>query len=290
MSLEDRMAFREAKMKELQSFFDNSVWQFDQGQGVPEDRILKAKFILGWKKNPDGSPRAKARLVVQGFRDPDALNGSLSTTSPTLTRLSRGLILTVATMLGMEPFTSDVSTAFLQGKGFKADGTREIWVRLPKDAETILGIERDSGKLMKLVKPIYGLCDAPRAWYEEATERFLKIGKGSIIQHPLDACLFLAFDQDPHQAHALGVEPQLIGMFGMHVDDLFGCLMPNNEYATQLQKSLKEVFSFREWLNGDHLEYCGCQVDKVNNNHWRLHQEKYLHKQKPTRAWLRHPI
>ena len=77
MSLEDRMAFREAKMKELQSFFDNSVWQFDQGQGVPEDRILKAKFILGWKKNPDGSPRAKARLVVQGFRDPDALNGSL---------------------------------------------------------------------------------------------------------------------------------------------------------------------------------------------------------------------
>ena len=58
-------------------------------------------------------------------------------------------------------------------------------------------------------------------------------------------------------------------------------MMPNNEYATQLQKSLKEVFSFREWLNGDHLEYCGCQVDKVNNNHWRLHQEKYLHKQKP---------
>ena len=159
-------------------------------------------------------------------------------------------------------------------------GRVEIWVRLPKDAETILGIERDSGKLMKLVKPIYGLCDAPRAWYEEATERFLKIGKGSIIQHPLDACLFLAFDQDPHQAHALGVEPQLIGMFGMHVDDLFGCLMPNNEYATQLQKSLKEVFSFREWLNGDHLEYCGCQVDKVNNNHWRLHQEKYLHKEK----------
>ena len=58
-------------MKELQSFFDNSVWQFDQGQGVPDDRILKAKFILGWKKNPDGSPRAKARLVVQGFRDPE---------------------------------------------------------------------------------------------------------------------------------------------------------------------------------------------------------------------------
>ena len=53
--------------------------------------------------------------------------------------------MTVATMLGMEPFTSDVSTAFLQGKDFKTDGSREIWVRLPRDAEQILGIERESG-------------------------------------------------------------------------------------------------------------------------------------------------
>ena len=91
------------------------------------------------------------------------------------------MILTVATMLGMNPFTSDVSTAFLQGKDFKSDGTREIWVRLPRDAEEILGIEKGSGRLMKLVKPIYGLCDAPRAWYEEATERILRMGKGTII-------------------------------------------------------------------------------------------------------------
>ena len=41
MSLEDRMTFREAKMKELQSFFDNSVWQFDNGKNVPADRVLK---------------------------------------------------------------------------------------------------------------------------------------------------------------------------------------------------------------------------------------------------------
>ena len=69
MSLEDRMTFREVKMKELQSFFDNSVWQFDNGKNVPADRVLTGKFILGWKKNPDRSPRAKARLAVQGFKD-----------------------------------------------------------------------------------------------------------------------------------------------------------------------------------------------------------------------------
>ena len=154
-------------------------------------------------------------------------------------------------------------------------------MRLPRDAEQILGIERESGQLMKLIKPTYGLCDAPRAWYEEATERILRTGKGTIIQHSLDACLFLAYDQDPHQAHAHGIEPELIGMFGIHVDDLFGCLKPNNKHAERLQQSLMGVFSFRERLSGDHLENCGCQIDKKAENHWHLNQEKYIHKQKP---------
>ena len=46
-------------------------------------------------------------------------------------------------------------------------------------------------------------------------------------------------------------------MFGININDSFWYLIPNNEYAKQLQKILKEVFSFREWLNGDRLEYCG---------------------------------
>ena len=75
------------------------------------ERVLKARFILNWKKNEDGTPRAKARLVVQRFKDPDALGGTLSTASPTLTRLSRNYILTVATIMDII-FTSDISIAF----------------------------------------------------------------------------------------------------------------------------------------------------------------------------------
>ena len=126
----------------------------------------------------------------------------------------------------MEPFTSDVSTVFLQGKGSKADGSGEIWVRLPRDAESILGIERENGQLMKFIKPIFGLRDAPRAWSENAIERILRTANGTIIQHPLDACPFLAYGQGPHQAHDHEIEPQLVGIFGIHVDDLCGCLKP----------------------------------------------------------------
>ena len=64
-------------------------------------------------------------------------------------------------MMGMGPFTSGVSTPFLQGKGFKNDGTREILVRLPKDAQTILGMGRDSKKLMKLMMEFLKILKEP---------------------------------------------------------------------------------------------------------------------------------
>ena len=72
---------------------------------------------------------------------------------------------------------------------------------------------------MKLTKPMYGLCDAPRAWFEEASERILEVGHGRIIQHPLDACLFMVFNEVPEAAK----KAKLVGLFGLHVDDLFGC-------------------------------------------------------------------
>ena len=50
---------------------------------------MKARFILKWRNDEHGKPEAKARLVLQGFRDPDALEGKLETSSPTATRLAR---------------------------------------------------------------------------------------------------------------------------------------------------------------------------------------------------------
>ena len=90
MSLADRLAFTEAKRKELTSFFQHDVWEVCEPR-QDSTRVLKAHFILKWSISADGSPRAKARLITQGFRDPDALSGSLRPNSPTLTRLSRGM-------------------------------------------------------------------------------------------------------------------------------------------------------------------------------------------------------
>ena len=278
MSLADRKLFTEAKQKELESFFNNQVWHFSPASEADPQRVLKARFLLNWKKHADGSPRAKARLIVQGFRDPDALNGTLNTASPTLTRLSRNFILTVATMQSFNLFTADITTAFLQGKEFPDGSDRVIWIKLPRDGERLLGLEGEHGQLMKLTKPMYGLCDAPRAWFEEATERILQVGDGRIVQHPLDACLFMAYEEKPTDACP---SPKLLGMFGLHVDDLFGCFHPTHPVSKEIQNKIHQSFSFREWIMEDKLEYCGSTVTKLEDNYWRVSHEKYMGKQKP---------
>ena len=284
MSLAERLQFLEAKRKELRSFFENDVWTMvDESKAEPQ-RILKAHFILKWSTNADGTPRAKARLITQGFRDPDAWSGALRTNSPTLTRLSRGMILSICSTMSWCPFTSDISTAFLQGKAHSKE--RTLWIRLPRDARQLLGMKEDDSRLMQLHKPMYGLCDAPRAWYMEAVDRILSIP--NVVRHPLDACLFMVYDpnQESQLHHKAAAEtPQhtpgrLVALFGIHVDDLLGCGDIHNPIYKDVKEQLHKLFNFRMWEETKNLQYCGCDITQ-HDDHITLQQAAYLHKQKP---------
>ena len=39
-------------------------------------------------------------------------------------------------------------------------------------------------RVMKLTKPMYGRVDAPKAWFDQAVDRILKMGDGTIVRHP----------------------------------------------------------------------------------------------------------
>ena len=75
----EQQLFYEAKCKELRSFFECGVWEFATSDKADTQRTLSSRMLLKWAKNPDGSPRAKARLVVHGYNDADALAGNLDT-------------------------------------------------------------------------------------------------------------------------------------------------------------------------------------------------------------------
>ena len=179
-------------------------------------------------------------------------------------------------------FTSDISTAFLQGKPHHKD--RTLWIKLPRDACQILGLPNTESKLMQLKKPMYGLCDAPRAWYLEAVERILSLD--NVYRHPLDACLFLVFDPSaqsqlsPLSAEESAAPGRLVATFGIHVDDLLGCGDVNNEIYKKVKKQLHELFSFRMWEESSTLQYCGCKIVK-DDTCISLKQTDYITKQKP---------
>ena len=75
---------------------------------------MKARFVLTWKQDDNGKDVAKARLVIQGYNDPDALAGKLESSSPTGTRLARLVLLLEASVRHWNLESADVKTAFLQ--------------------------------------------------------------------------------------------------------------------------------------------------------------------------------
>ena len=177
LNLQDRLLFQQAKMKELASFFENGMWIFQTTQEADPNRTLSSCMLLKWAKQPDGSPRAKARLVVRGYTDADALAGRLDTASPASTRLGRACLLSISANLRWCGWSADVSTAFLQG----LPQERKLWVKLPPDALRLMG--GDENTRMLLIKPVYGQLGAPKRWYLEID--FTQLDSTSFRSMPL---------------------------------------------------------------------------------------------------------
>ena len=78
---------------------------------------MKMRWVLTWKDPPEESgdqeKKAKARLVVLGYTDPDLTE--LTRDAPTLALRTRMIIFTLAAAAEWTLFKGDIKTAFLQG-------------------------------------------------------------------------------------------------------------------------------------------------------------------------------
>ena len=101
--------------------------------------------------------------------------------------------MSLAANTGWSTFSGNVNIAFLQGKVHPSH--RTLWIKSTADARKMIYIKDQDGDkaLMQLRKPIDGLCDAPRAWYNEIRERMIKFGA---VVHPLDPCLFMVYNYE----------------------------------------------------------------------------------------------
>ena len=274
LSLVEREQFVEAKRSELEQYFNNNVWEFSstlEGQKAEAaGRVITARWVLTWKTidAEEDSPtrwKAKARLVLRGFEDPDLL--SLQKAAPTASRLSRMMLLSVAQWSSWNVMCGDVKTAFLSGKEF----TRELIVRLPADCSPLLGAG-PGPCFMKMRKSAYGLADAPLLWYQEADRR---LKSGGWVRHPIDQCCYLLSEKNKKDS-----SQRLIAMIILHVDDLLITGEKDNQVFKQALFDLKKKFNFGKWdelTDKTPVKYCGGTIIKTDEA-IELSYEEYMNK------------
>ena len=127
---------------------------------------------------------AKARFSAQGQFDPDARKGLLKTDAHMVQRCGFYVFLQLTVNLGWLPQLriGDISAAFLQGR--ERQGTANLYLEQPKCG--LLGL--DPGQLLLVVKGIYGLPNAPRAWFEAFAVALKELG---LAQITLDVPFFV---------------------------------------------------------------------------------------------------
>ena len=209
--------------------------------------------------------RAKARLVIIGYEDPDI--DTVSNDAPTLTKDGRMTVLQAVAAHRWELLSFDVSTAFLHGKG---DG-RTLGVHPPPELREALGMTGTDQ--CALDGGAYGRIDAPYLWFCEFRDELLKQG---CTQCPLDPCVFGLYTETGNLDPQGNPLKKFHGCLGIHVDDgiaggdsVFMAMLKRVEARFKFGAFERREFKytgihFRQWddysIEYDQIEY----IERIN--------------------------
>ncbi|GJS93172.1 putative ribonuclease H-like domain-containing protein [Tanacetum coccineum] len=209
----------EAMQEELLQFKLQQVWILvDLPIGK---RAIGTKWVFRNKKDERGIViRNKVRLVAQGHRQEEGIDYE-EVFAPVARIEAIRLFLAYASFMGFLVYQMDVKSAFLYGTI-----EEEVYVTQPpgfKDPD-------HPDKVYKVVKALYGLHQAPRAWYETLANYLLgnRFKRGKI-----DQTLFIKKQKGD------------ILLVQVYVDDIiFGST--NKDLCTGFEKLMKDKFQMTE--------------------------------------------
>ncbi|GJV52810.1 putative ribonuclease H-like domain-containing protein [Tanacetum coccineum] len=232
--------------EELLQFKLQAVWVLcDLPDGK---RVIGTKWVFRNKRDERGTIiKNKARLVAQGYRQEEGVDYD-EVFAPVARIEAIRLFLAFASFMGFTVYQMDVKSAFLYG-----NITEEVYVKQPP------GFEDPShpNKVYRVVKALYGLHQAPRAWYERLSTFLLKHGyrRGAI-----DKTLFIKKDRRD------------IMLVQVYVDDIiFGSTKSSmvKDFEDLMQKE------FKMSSMGELTFFLGLQVKQTSAGIF-LSQDKYV--------------
>ena len=174
---------RAAKLEEFKSYLDNDAIRLTGRRKLGRDvNFLTGRWVLTVKVDKNGYfSKFKARWFCRGFQDKFAWDQQ--TDSPIATRYGFRLVAQCAANHYLDLFHLDLKTAFFWGGTLLS--SRSVVVQLPPD------IGLPPWMVGLFLRPVYGLNDAPRRWWNRL-DKFLR----SVGMEPTraDRCTYVAYD------------------------------------------------------------------------------------------------
>ena len=263
----ERTEFEAAKNKEIKNWLSTgTVSKIFRDELTPE-QILGCRWLYVWKPIEDpidqhalgGKTRkAKARLVVLGYQDPDL--DTIPRDSPTLNRTSKMLIAQILASKGWLLSSFDIKAAFLQGKTQEG---RKIAIEPVPEMRREMGLQPN--EVCQLVKSAYGLIDAPYLWFQALDQKLKSLG---FTSSPFDPCLYVLHHPETKE---------LSGILGVHVDD---GLCGGDKYFQSKISELEKVFPFGS-RKSQSFVFTGIEMYQESDKSIVMSQEKYITKINP---------
>ena len=151
----------QAKRDEIRGLLDRGTFHFILREEVPPDgNVLPGRFVLSIQSTEDVQVRFKARYVISAHRD--RFKALMVHSAATLQPQSIRLLLALAAIHGLDIWSSDVRHAYVQSS---KPLYRALFITNPVP-EFELKLEH----CIKLLKPLYGLCDSRDPFHKTVDE------------------------------------------------------------------------------------------------------------------------
>ncbi|KAJ9536512.1 hypothetical protein OSB04_un000306 [Centaurea solstitialis] len=211
--------WQEAMKAEMQSMYDNQVWELTD---LPQHcRAVGRKWVFKKKTDMDGNVHTfKARLVAKGFTQTHGIDYE-ETFSPVAMLKSIRILMAISAYFNYEIWQMDVKTAFLNGKL-----TEDVYMEQPEGFVD----PKNPNKVCKLLKSVYGLKQASRSWNLHFDERIKEFG---FAKREFEPCVYTKFSGS------------IVAFLVLYVDDIL--LIGNDVPTLQSVKSwLSKCFQMKD--------------------------------------------
>jgi len=251
----DPPGWHEAVNRELKSIAERKVF------GDPQNTLPKGAKAIGtrWVFKEKDNGLKKARLVVLGYNQIPGVDYT-ETFAPVASNQA------IHFLFAMSLYAMD------KGQDWKIDVIDVETAFLNADLEETVYIKKPEGSTIKesyvpLNKALYGLVQAPRAWFKRMSTYLRGIGEQeglTVEQSKIDPCLFYIRKGNT-----------LTGMISLYVDD---CIIAGpNEIVELLKKKISEEFNIKDL--GSISKYLGVDysIEKDDVGHYiKADLSKYM--------------